>query len=530
MKSWVQVLSVIGIFIAVVLIFAIGFRAGQKYDIALDENNDYVAISYSVNEQKMRRLMSLIDNHYVDQVNTDSLIDNTIKYVMSNLDPHSVYLDKDVSEKLDQQMKGYYIGIGVEYVVYKDTLFITRVNPRSPNVSLIELGDKITAVNGIQITGKNIPIASDLIKGKENTWVNLSILRDNEIREIKAKRAIIIENSVTDSYMLNDEIGYIKLKRFADQSYTEFKTALKKLKSQGMKTLVFDLRANSGGLMSSAEKIADEFLVKNQLIVFTQDAQGKKQLYYATNRGEFDGEPLYVLIDEESASASEIIAGAIQDNDAGTIVGRRSFGKGLVQREISLGDGTSLRLTTARYYTPSGRSIQKPYVKGKEEDYMQDLSARFLRGEMYSADSIQVPDSLKFKTKKGRIVYGGGGIIPDVFVPLDSMKYSVWYYTYKAKPHFDDKLLQYIEQNKAKFKKIKEEDFIAFYNPYPLAHELISEIKGISIHWKPEEKDYFETYIKATLADYIYGNQAAQKIWVQQDPMIQKIMALENQN
>ncbi|MXV39088.1 PDZ domain-containing protein [Flavobacteriaceae bacterium Ap0902] len=529
MKSLYTFLNFFGAILAILLVFAIGFRAGQKYDIAVDENNDYVPISYSINEQKMRRLMSLIDNHYVDQVNTDSLIDNTIQYIMSNLDPHSVYLDQKVSKQMDQKMRGYYIGIGMEYVIFHDTLFVTRVNTNSPNSNLLQLGDRIIKVNDSIVTGAETENAHKLIQGEPNTFVKLSILRNHKNIEIKAQRAIIPDGTITDSYMLNDSLGYIKLKRFGEHSYTEFKSSLRNLKSKGMKVLVFDLRGNSGGLMSVAEKITDEFLTNNQLIVFTKDAKEKKKRYYATNKGDFDGEPLYVLIDEESASASEIVAGAIQDNDAGTIVGRRSFGKGLVQREISLGDGTKLRLTTARYYTPSGRSIQKPYINGKGKDYMKDITNRYLRGEMFFLDSIKVPDSLKYKTAKGRTVYGGGGIIPDVFVPLDSIQYSVWYYTYRDKKHFDEKIVNYIDQNKLKFKNIKEEDYIAFFNPKPLAEELISEIEGREIHWRPEEEEYFEALIKATIANYVYGDQVSQKIWIKQDPMLKRITALEKE-
>ncbi|MGI9526537.1 MAG: S41 family peptidase, partial [Weeksellaceae bacterium] len=391
------------------------------------------------------------------------------------------------------------------------------------------LGDRVISVNDSSIIGLEPKEVASLIKGEPNATVALAIRRNHESLEVKAKRSAITDDTMIDSYMLTDKLGYIKLKRFVDKSYIETKKALESLKDQGMETLVFDLRGNPGGLMSVAEKIADEFLTKNQLVVFTKDAQGKKKMFYATNDGSFDGKPIYVLIDEESASASEIIAGAIQDNDAGTIVGRRSFGKGLVQREISLGDGTKLRLTTARYYTPSGRSIQKPYTNGSSEDYTKDLAKRYMRGEFFSLDSIHVPDSLKYKTVKGRTVYGGGGIIPDIFVPLDSMKYSVWYYTYKDRNHFNEKILDYIVDNKDKLSKIKEEHFIAFFNAKPLAETLISEIIGPKISWKPEEEKYFESFIKANIADYVYGRAASQRVWATEDKMLKTVITLETE-
>ena len=335
MNSTLRILNIILALLAVLIIFGLGYQTGQKYDIAVDENDKYVAISYSVNEQKMRRLMSLIDNHYVDEIDTDSLVDMTIGYVMTKLDPHSVYLEKTVSQNMDRQMKGYYVGIGIQYVIYRDTIVITHVDKNSPNKSFFKLSDRVVQIEDSLVTGKAADSAAELIQGENNSTVRIKILREGEPRTINAERAVIPKASVSESYLLTKDLGYIKINRFGENTYLEFKTALIQLQNKGMESLVLDLRGNPGGIMSAAEKIVDEFLPKDKLIVFTEDNQGKKEFRYATNKGDFDGKPIYVLIDEGSASASEIVAGAIQDNDAGVIIGRRSYGKGLVQREIS---------------------------------------------------------------------------------------------------------------------------------------------------------------------------------------------------
>ncbi|MDO5656290.1 MAG: S41 family peptidase [Flavobacteriaceae bacterium] len=527
MNRILKVLNVILGLLAILIIFGLGYQTGQRYDIAVDENDKYVAISYSVNEQKMRRLMSLIDNQYIENINTDSLVDNTINFVMSNLDPHSVYLEKKLSRDMEREMKGYYVGIGIQYVIYNDTMIITHVDKQSPNKSFFKLSDRVLSVNDSVVTGKAVSRAADLIQGEINSDVQIKIIRDGEKRTINARRSVIPRASVSESYMLTNQLGYIKLRRFGENTYLEFKTALLKLKHQGMNALVLDLRGNPGGLMSSAERIADEFLGSDQLIVFTQDADGKKAYRYATNKGEFDGQQLYVLIDEGSASASEIIAGAVQDNDAGTIIGRRSYGKGLVQREISLGDGSKLRLTTAKYYTPTGRSIQKPYSNGIEQ-YNSDITKRYLSGEMFTKDSIKIPDSLMFKTPKGKIVYGGGGIIPDVFIPIDSMGYGRWFYEQTHNDLFNIQIFNHIEKNHESLQKILEEHFISYYKTDELALKMLTDI-GLS----PEQLDEkeminFNNFIKAGMARFLYGQTAYDKVWSRNDPMILKAIELNN--
>ena len=528
MNSTLRILNIILALLAVLIIFGLGYQTGQKYDIAVDENDKYVAISYSVNEQKMRRLMSLIDNHYVDEIDTDSLVDMTIGYVMTKLDPHSVYLEKTVSQNMDRQMKGYYVGIGIQYVIYRDTIVITHVDKNSPNKSFFKLSDRVVQIEDSLVTGKAADSAAELIQGENNSTVRIKILREGEPRTINAERAVIPKASVSESYLLTKDLGYIKINRFGENTYLEFKTALIQLQNKGMESLVLDLRGNPGGIMSAAEKIVDEFLPKDKLIVFTEDNQGKKEFRYATNKGDFDGKPIYVLIDEGSASASEIVAGAIQDNDAGVIIGRRSYGKGLVQREISLGDGTKLRLTTARYFTPTGRSIQKPYSGGIEQ-YNRDITERYLSGEMFSKDSIKVPDSLMFKTSKGKIVYGGGGIIPDEFIAIDSVGYGRWYYEHAHQAIFNTKVFDFIEKNHRSFQLIQEEHFVDFYKPDSLSANLLGEINLKPEQFTQKEMYNFNTYIKATLGKFLYGETAYDRIWNQSDPMITKAIEIDQE-
>lgn len=527
MNSTLRTLNIILALIAVLIIFGLGYQTGKKYDIAVDENDQYLAISYSVNEQKMRRLMSLIDNHYVHDINTDSLVDKTINFVVSNLDPHSVYLEKKKSRYMDREMKGYYVGIGIQYVIYRDSIVITHVDKNSPNRGLFQLSDRLIQVEDSMVVGKNTDKVGDLILGENNSTISLKLLRDGKPITVEAKRGVIPKSSVTEAFMLDKELGYIKVTRFVETTAAEFHSVLQKLEKEGMKGLVLDLRGNPGGIMSAAERIADEFLEKNKLIVFTQDNQGKKEYRYATDRGVMDQQPLYVLIDEGSASASEIIAGAIQDNDAGTIIGRRSYGKGLVQREISLGDGSKLRLTTAKYFTPTGRSIQKPYLNGIEE-YNRDITERYISGEVFSKDSIKVPDSLMFKTPKGKIVYGGGGIIPDVYIPIDSMGYGRWYYEHAHQNVFNTRVFEYIEKNHEQLSKIKEEHFIAYFKPNEMADALLKNINLSSSQFSEEEMQNFYTFIKATMARFLYGESAYNKVWNQRDPMISKALELYN--
>ncbi|ESU19960.1 carboxyl-terminal protease [Flavobacterium cauense R2A-7] len=377
----------------------------------------------NANRSKLNKLMELIESEYVDDVNTDSIVDLTVNGILEKLDPHSVYIAKNEMEQVTQSMKGDFVGIGVNFYMYNDSVAIIKPIENGPSEAAgLKAGDRILYAGTSKLFGRKLPSDSlfSKLKGEEGSKVNLTIYRKSEQKKFKVTitRGVVPIKSVDIAIMLNNKTGYIKINRFAETTYKEFHNGLLELKKLGATELIVDLRDNGGGYMEMAADIADEFLKDNELIVKTKNKKGNIDKTLATEEGNFENGKLYILINENSASASEILAGAIQDNDRGTIVGRRSFGKGLVQKEMPLGDGSAVRLTVARYYTPSGRSIQKPYNHGTDE-YFSDFEKRFVSGELFAADSIKVADSLKFKTKKGRIVYGGGGIIPDIFVPIE---------------------------------------------------------------------------------------------------------------
>lgn len=377
----------------------------------------------SSNKSKLNKLIDFIDSEYVDDVNTDSIVDITVNSILEKLDPHSVYIDKNEMEEVARSMKGDFVGIGVNFYMYKDSVAVIKPIPGGPSDRAgIKAGDRILFANNNKLFGRKLPNDTlfSKLKGEEGSKVTLTIFRKSENKKFKidVQRDIVPIKSVDAAVMANKTTGYIKINRFAETTADEFHRSLVNLKAQGAKELIIDLRDNGGGYLEKAVQIADEFLKDGELIVKTRNKKNREDKTYASKKGDFESGKLYVLINENSASASEILAGAIQDNDRGIIVGRRSFGKGLVQREMPLGDGSAVRLTVARYYTPSGRSIQRSYEKGGEA-YFNDFEKRFESGELYAADSIKVADTLKFKTTKGRIVYGGGGIIPDMFVPLE---------------------------------------------------------------------------------------------------------------
>ncbi|MFP9114002.1 S41 family peptidase [Flavobacterium sp. RHBU_3] len=372
---------------------------------------------------KLNKLVDFIESEYVDDVNTDSIVDLTVNSILEKLDPHSVYIDKGEMEQVSQSMKGDFVGIGVNFYMYKDSVAVIKPVPGGPSERAgIRAGDRILFADNYKLYGRKLPNDTlfSKLKGEEGSKLTLTIFRKSENRKfnVNITRDVVPIQSVDAAVMVKPGTGYIKVNRFAETTETEFHKAIGNLKKQGAKELIVDLRDNGGGYMEMAVEMADEFLPDGRVIVKTKNKKGRVDVNRATEKGLFETGKLYVLINENSASASEIFAGAIQDNDRGTIVGRRSFGKGLVQREMPLGDGSAVRLTVARYYTPSGRSIQRSYKEGGEA-YFNDLQKRFESGELYAADSIKIADTLKYKTLKGRIVYGGGGIIPDTFVPLD---------------------------------------------------------------------------------------------------------------
>ena len=484
-------------------------------------------------KDKLNRLIDYIDYEYVDEIDTDSIVDVTVNSILEKLDPHSVYIPEEDMARVSESMKGDFVGIGVNFYPYKDSIAVIRAVKGGPSfLKGIQAGDRILMANNDTLFGKGMPssVIVDKLKGKEGTNVKLTVYRKSEDKTltVDVKRGIVPLKSVESYYMLTKDMGYIKVNRFAESTYREFKSALTKLQRKGAQKLVLDLRDNPGGYLGVAEKMADEFLQDNKLILFTKNKKGKIDKSYATNKGSFEDKPIYVLINERSASASEIIAGALQDNDVGNIVGRRSFGKGLVQREMALGDGSAVRLTVSRYYTPTGRSIQKDYQKGNK-DYYKRFTERYHNGELFSVDSIKVADSLKFKTPKGKVVYGGGGIIPDVFVPIGSNEKeavagmdSYGFLSFFIFEHLDEDRERYEHYSEEEFITDFKVDDILFQNfvDYSLNRELSMDFYG--------NQDDIKLYLKAALGEQLFDANIHAQIKSKGDAMLQKVLELDN--
>ena len=374
---------------------------------------------------KLTYTLSLIENQYVDSVSMDSLAEHVIPLLVKELDPHSVYIPASEMQALNEPLEGEFDGIGVVFNMATDTVIVLNVIPQGPSDKAgIKAGDRIIEIGDSVVAGRKIPQNNvvKMLRGPRGTTVHLGIGRQgiSGLVPIDVERGVIPIRSIESAFRIADGVGYVKLGQFARTTYDEFRRALASLRAEGVTKLIFDLRGNSGGFLDQAIAVANEFLHKGQLIVYTEDRRHEQLREYADGNGSAQDMEVVVLIDEGSASSSEILAGALQDNDRGTIVGRRSFGKGLVQRQIPYSDGSALRLTTARYYTPTGPSIQKPYTIGDDESYEEDIWNRYKNNEFFSADSIHFADSLKRTTPGGKVVYGGGGIMPDVFIPADT--------------------------------------------------------------------------------------------------------------
>ena len=493
-----------------------------------NSNNTFSFSKGTANEVKIKRLIDFIERDYVDTINTDELLDGAITQMLGKLDPHSVYIPKEDLQAITENMEGKFVGIGVQFRIIKDSVTVVQPIKGGPSIKAgIKAGDRILMADKDTLFGKKI-INNDVpkyLKGKPNTKVKLQIYRksNDSLFYVDLTRGDVNIKSVDVAYMINDSLGYIKLDRFARNTYSEFKTSLTKLKKSGMKDLVLDLRGNGGGFIDIANSIVDEFLEADKLIVFTKNNKGKIDESFATSKGDFEKGGLYVLIDENSASASEIVAGALQDNDKGTILGRRSFGKGLVQQEMDLGDGSAVRLTIARYYTPTGRSIQKPYDGDGNKNYYLEYQERINSGELLNKDSIPKVDSLKYKTPKGKVVYGGGGIIPDVFVAIDTTAYLPTYY-FNTINNF---AFDYVDnQRKQLTKRWKVDDFIEnFDKNNAIFDTYLSEQKEANPSYKT--KIILQKYLKAAIANELFSDIGFYKILHKEDKMIQKVLELE---
>lgn len=425
--------------ILVLLLLNVGFVSAQRNDSR-------------ATVQKFAALLQMIDYFYVDSTNASKLTEDAIVAMLKDLDPHSVYISKDEVQRANEPLQGNFEGVGIQFQLFRDTILVVAAVPGGPSDKLgILAGDKIVSINGEPAYGPKVTntYVMDRLRGPKNTRVKIEIFRKGHkgLIDYTIVRDKIPLNSIDATYMLSDDVGYIKLTRFARTSISEVKESLSELKSKGMKNLILDLRNNSGGFLDVAIDLADEFLPSDKLIVYTQGLRSPRMDFKSTSRGGFEKGKLIVMVNEGSASASEIVAGAVQDWDRALIVGRRSFGKGLVQRPFELPDSSVVRLTTARYYTPSGRCIQKSYQEGID-DYYDDLTNRFKHGEFESADSIHFPDSLRYFTHAHRVVYGGGGIMPDVFVPLDTTSNSKYYTDILRKGLMNEFIVGYMERNR----------------------------------------------------------------------------------
>ncbi|MFD0992766.1 S41 family peptidase [Tenacibaculum geojense] len=508
-------------------------------------NTNMAMIQTSPKEQKIKRLINFIQQDYVDDVNTDELLDDAIAKILDKLDPHSVYIPRENLQAVTENMRGNFVGIGVQFRVINDSITVIQPIKGGPSIKVgIKSGDRILMADKDTLYGPDIK-NSDIIKrlkGKPNTQINLKVYRkaNDSLFNVIVTRGKVNIKSVDVAYMINDSIGYIKVDRFARNTYNEFKQSLNDLLDVGMTDLVLDLRGNGGGYIDIANSIVDEFLEDGKLIVFTKNNKGYIKESFATDEGDFENGNLYVLIDENSASASEIVAGALQDNDKGTIVGRRSFGKGLVQEEMQLGDGSAVRLTTARYYTPTGRSIQKPYKYDVEEDgnfefsenlngissssYEQDLNNRYKSGELFTRDSIKTIDSLQYTTPKGKIVYGGGGIIPDVFVPIDTTEYLPAVY---FRP-LNDFAFKYVDDNRKKLSKYNINSFIKEFDiDGKVSNAFFEKFKDYAP--SSQSKITLKKYLKTSIARELFSDEGLYRLNQIDDNMIQKVLELEKQ-
>lgn len=469
--------------------------------------------------QKLRYAEQIIENYYVDTVNSDKLVEEAIVAMLKTLDPHSTYTNPEETTELTTPLNGNFSGIGIQFNMNNDTLYVVQTTAGGPSEKVgIVAGDRIISANDTLISGVKMK-NSDIIKilrGPKGSKVNVKVLRKGEknLIDFRITRDDIPVYSVTASYMADPTTGYIKISRFAEDTHNELMQAMEELKRQGMKNVIIDLESNSGGYLSAAYNMASEFLNYGDLVVYTGGPRIDSQRYYAEAEGSYVNGRVVVLVNQYSASASEIFAGAMQDNDRGLVVGRRTFGKGLVQRPFPFPDGSMIRLTISRYYTPAGRCIQKPYTEGESDDYRKDMSQRYDSGELMSADSIHFADSLKCYTRNGRVVYGGGGIMPDLFVPMDTADYSDYYRDLVAKGVINQYCLNYVDANrKALKRKYKTTDrYIAEFEVTPeIMQGLIDKATAEGVEFNEEQynisRNLLMVIVKGLIANDLYDEK-----------------------
>lgn len=497
--------------------------------------------SASRQQQKLLMVENIVNNLYVDNVDEEKIVENAVRGILENLDPHSSYSTKEETTSSQETMQGSFSGIGIQFNMQKDTLYVVQTIAGGPSEKVgILPGDRFIAVDDSIIAGRKLK-NTDIMKrlrGPKGTKVNIKVKRgsNTDLLEFRITRDDIPLNSIDAVYMADGKTGYIRLSRFAATSYKEFKDAITKLKKQGMQQLILDLTDNGGGYMQIAAQIANEMLNRGNLIVYTQGRKSPRQNLNADGSGTFRTQKVVVMINQFSASASEILSGAVQDWDRGVVVGRRSFGKGLVQREFLLPDSSSFRLTIARYYTPSGRNIQKPYVKGDREDYDKDIIDRYNHGELQSADSIHFADSLKHTTLRlHRTVYGGGGIMPDVFVPLDTTQYTDYHRRLVAKGIIPQFALRYVDKNRADL-KAQYPDAQKFIKEFTVTDEMLNNLvdagKAEKVDFDKSQfaksKEMLRTFVKAAIANDLFSTGAYFQIVNEQNDIYKEALSIIN--
>lgn len=471
-----------------------------------------------IKNDKIHEIINYVNQAYVDSTNSKELEEKAIKGLLQSLDPHSEYIPPTIYNEMNDQLMGKFEGIGVQFRLEKDTIFVVNTISGGPSEKVgLRAGDRIINIDGKKYVGKKVTneIVMKNLKGNKGTKVKVGILRRGfkSLIDFTITRDVIPTISVDASYILANHIGYIKISKFSATTATEFDKALKKLMGEGMKKLIVDLRGNGGGYLEAAIKVADELLPKDKLIVYTQGVHNPRKQVFATGDGIFETQPLVILIDDWSASASEIVSGAIQDNDRGLIIGRRSFGKGLVQEQLRFKDGSAMRLTVARYYTPTGRCIQKPYTNGVD-DYYDKFYERFVNGEMQNPDSIHYKNAHKFKTSKGKVVYGDGGIMPDIYVPVKKDEYPDFYTKVFNKGLIYQFAFDYLDKNRPEFIKYKsfaeynnrftpDDKILKDFENYSFKNGIKKDVKGIN-----ESAKFIRIQLKASIARNIFNEEA----------------------
>lgn len=512
------------------IILAVVLVLGVALGKFMGDGKSYSTASRNGDTSKILDLINRIDEKYVDEIDKQSLVENTIEFMLEDLDPHSYYISAEEYRSVNESMRGNFDGIGVEFMLRDDTLLIVRPLTGGPSEKVgIQAGDKVITVDGEQFSGTDISNAdvTKSLKGESGTTVMLGIKRrgQEDLLEFEVERGKIPIHSVSAAFMFDDTTAYIKVDRFANTTKNEFKKAMFNMKKAGMKDLVLDLRSNGGGVMDAAIEMVNEFVGIGELIVYTERRDSRAVKEYSQNNGDYQDIDLVVLLNQGSASASEIVAGALQDHDRAITVGRRSFGKGLVQNELLMGDSSVVRLTVARYFTPSGRCIQKPYGEGI--DYDREYEERFYNGELLNADSVQFEDSLKFKTDMGRTVYGGGGIMPDVFVPIDTVGLSDYFRSLSYAGVFRNFGFKFVDENRDGFSFENMYDFDQnFQVDESVMNRLLAFAEKEDIDFDQEEFDYSRDLIalrlKAHIGKNLFDDQALYFVNLRDDLDFQK--------